>query len=259
MIGKLQRVLCRYYEYFLIPLCLVAFIVIWDIIAQHYQPYILPSPGAVWNRFREFLKQGVLMQHFLTTLTEALSGFGISFIIAIPLSYVLARYPVIEKCVSPYIVAIQAVPIVSLAPLLVIWFGFDLKSKILVATLVSFFPILTNGIVGFRGTDQRLRDLMAIMGANQKQLFLILDLPSALPVLFGGFKLGATLAVIGAVVGEFAGAGKGLGYLVNSAHGSFDTPLMFVALIILALLGLGFYLTISTLEIICIPWKRSDK
>jgi NitT/TauT family transport system permease protein len=259
MTGKLQKVLHRYYEYFLIPVCLVVFIVIWDTIAKHYPPYILPSPGAVWDRYREFLNQGMLAKHFLATLAEASSGFGISLIIALPLSYLFARHPAIEKCISPYIIAIQAVPIVSLAPLLVIWFGFDQKSKILVATLVSFFPILTNGIVGFRETDQRLRDLMAIMGANRQQFFLKLDLPSALPVLFGGFKLGATLAVIGAVVGEFAGAGKGLGYLVNSARGSFDTPLMFVALILLAALGLGFYLALSLLEIICIPWKRPDK
>lgn len=254
--DKIHRIWRDYYEYLLIPLGLFIFLVFWDLVARLYPTYILPSPTEVWNRFLEFLSQGLLARHFITTCYEALAGFAAGVVVALPIGYFLARFPWLEKLFTPYIVGIQAVPTVALAPLLVIWFGFGISSKILVAALVAFFPVLTNSIVGFRSTNPQFRELMAILGAESGQVFWKLELPSALPVLFGGLKLGVTLAVIGAVVGEFAGAGRGLGYLVNTARGSFDTPLIFVAIIFLALLGVGFYGLISLAESLCMPWKR---
>lgn len=246
----------KYYEYLLIPLGFLIFIGIWHLLAEIYPAFILPGPEKVWDRMMEYAQNGLLMQHGVTTFYEAMMGFLAGVLLALPLSYFLARHPFFERCLAPYIVGLQAIPIVALAPLLVIWFGFGLTSKVLIAALVSFFPILTNGIMGFRSTDPRLAELMAMMGAKRAQVFAKLELPSALPVIFGGLKLGITLSVIGAVVGEFAGAGKGLGYLVNAARGSFDTPLIFVALIILAFLGIGFYLLIVWLEYGLLPWRR---
>lgn len=259
-IKRLRAGLQRNYEYILLPLGLLLFLLLWQRISVFYESFILPSPGEVWRRFLELTQRsGVLKGHLLVTLSEALGGFLLATIIALPLSYFLARHPFLERLFTPYIVGFQAIPIVALAPLLVIWFGFGLTSKVLVSALTAFFPIVTNGIVGLRGTDLRLKELMAIMGADQREIFLKLEAPSALPVIFGGLRLGMTFSVIGAVVGEFAGAGKGLGYLVNFARGTLDTPLLFVGLIILALFGVNFYLLLSLVEYLVMPWRRKGR
>jgi NitT/TauT family transport system permease protein len=258
MANKLFVFLRRYYEYLLMPLGLLIFIGLWQLAAGFYPAFILPGPSRVGTRLMEYMASGMLRQHFITTCYESMAGFVMGGLLALPLSYLLSRHPLVERCLTPYIVGVQAIPIVALAPLLVIWFGFGLSSKILVSGLVAFFPILTNGIMGFRSIDPRLSELMAIMGAKRKQIFFKLELPSALPVICGGLKLGITLSVIGAVVGEFAGSGKGLGYLVNAARGSFDTPLIFVALIALALLGIGFYVLIAWFEFWLMPWRRRE-
>lgn len=252
-----KEIINRNYEYLLLPVGLLAFLVFWHILSGFYDSFILPSPVTVWERGREFFdRPSLFFRHFFTTLIEAGGGFLLGATIALPVSYFLAKHPVMERLFTPYIVGIQAIPIVALAPLLVIWFGFGITSKLLVASLISFFPVLTTGIVGLRSTNRRLRELMQIMGATKREIFLKLEFPSALPVLFSGLKLGGTLSVIGAVVGEIAGAGKGLGYMVNFARGSFDTPLLFVAIIALAILGIGFYLLFALAEYWAMPWKR---
>ncbi len=252
---SVQNIWQKYYEYLLVPVGLLIFFQFWQWLAKFYEPYILPAPFEVLQRFQEFgLEQ--LGRHFWATTQEAFLGFAMGLVLAIPLGYLLAHSQMLEKCLTPYIVGFQAIPILALAPLLVIWFGFGNFSKILVAALVAFFPILTNTIIGFRATTPSLKEFVTILGAKRAQIFWKLELPAALPVLLGGLKLGITLAVIGAVVGEFAGASVGLGYLVNAARGSFDTPLIFVALITLACLGIGFYLLITLLEYLVMPWKR---
>ncbi|HHT48967.1 MAG TPA: ABC transporter permease [Firmicutes bacterium] len=242
----------------LFGIALVVFL-IWAGLSTLYPVYILPSPGEVVRRARELFGQsGLFALHFRTTLVEALLGFGLGAGVALPLSYLLARHPRLDRLLTPMVVAIQAIPIVALAPLLVIWFGFGLTSKILIAALTAFFPVLTNGVVGLRETDPRLKELLGIMGAGKRQIFFKVEIPSALPVIFGGLRMGLTLSVIGAVVGEFSGAGQGLGYLVYFARGTFDTPLIFIALLALAVLGVGFYLIISWLEAVVMPWQRKD-
>lgn len=152
--------------------------------------------------------------------------------------------------------ASQSIPIVAIAPLLVIWLGTGLASKVLVSALIAFFPTLIATIVGIRNVDEDLYDLMRSLRANRGQIFRWLELPSALPVIFGGLKLSAILAVVGAVVGEFSGADVGLGFLINLARGVLDTPLMFVAVLVLVVISQALYWSITLLESVVLRWQR---
>ena len=150
----------------------------------------------------------------------------------------------------------QSVPIVAIAPLLVIWFGSGITSKVLVCALITFFPTLVSAIIGVRNVDEDLRDLMRSLRAGRWQTFWMLELPAALPVIFGGMKLSVVLAVVGAVVGEFAGADEGLGFLINLARGVLDTPLMFVAVLSLVVIAQGLYLVVAVTEWLALRWQR---
>lgn len=238
------------YEYPLIPAGIFIFILLWGFIARlsGLPEYILPEPGTVFNKFYESLQSGLLLSNFLVTARESLLGFLVGSASAFFIGYFFAKYRVLERLLSPYIVAMQAIPIIALAPLLIIWFGFGVKTKVLIAAIVIFFPILINSIVGIRSADSEIMELMTSLNAGSLKTFFKLELPSALPVLFGGLKIGITFSVIGAVVGEFLGASEGLGALINMARASFDTPLVFVSIITLAIMGIFFYLSVSLVE-----------
>ncbi len=221
---------------------LLAFL-IWSALIQwgNLPAFVLPAPGDVWQKFIKVLFDGTLLQNTLVTLSEVLSGLFTGSLLATLIGYALAKSPVTEKIVSPFLVASQAVPTVAIAPLLVIWFGPGMFSKVLICALTVFFPILVNTIIGIQAVPENLRDLMRSMRASRAQTLRYLELPAALPVLFGGLRIGATLSVIGAVVGEFVGSNKGLGFLINVGRGQFDMALVFVALIMLMVLALSLY------------------
>jgi ABC-type nitrate/sulfonate/bicarbonate transport system permease component len=185
---------------------------------------------------------GVLWTHTGVTLVEIMIGFAVGSAVAIGVGVALGKSVLVERVLSPYLVAAQAVPILALAPLLDIWFGGGLLARVVICALIVFFPIAIATMVGIRSTDPLLDELLRSLGASGAQRTRLLEIPSALPVLFGGLRVGVTLAVIGAVVAEWAGASTGLGVLINIANqGLFDTPLMFVALATLAVIGLVFY------------------
>jgi NitT/TauT family transport system permease protein len=256
---RLRRFFARRAEVLLVPVAMLVFIGLWALVAWlgDYPAYLLPAPGRVWARFWAVAADGTLWYHTSITLVEILAGLALGLTVATLFGYLLAKSPLVERFLSPYIVASQSVPIVALAPLLIVWFGFGLLSKVLVCALTIFFPVLITTIVGLRSVEEDLMDLMRSLQASRWQVFRYLEVPAALPVLLGGLKVGVTLSVIGAVVGEFAQSDRGLGFLVNLANrGLFDTPLMFVALFVLMTIALGLYGAVSALEMLLLRWKR---
>jgi NitT/TauT family transport system permease protein len=230
---------------------LAAFLALWKVVTVigGYPDYILPAPELVVARGGRAIASGVLWQHTGATLLEVVLGFGLGAVAAIGAGIALGKSVLIERVLSPYIVAAQAVPILALAPLLDIWFGGGLLARVIICALIVFFPIAIATMVGIRSADPLLAEMLRSLGAGPSQVTTRLEIPSALPVIFGGLRVGVTLAVIGAVVAEWAGASIGLGVLINIANqGLFDTPLMFVALVTLAIIGLTFYGLVLAVE-----------
>jgi NitT/TauT family transport system permease protein len=240
-----------------LPLSLAAGLLAWEAVVRlnHFPAFILPLPGAVWQRFLVVLTDGRLLWHSGITLGEMLAGLALGTVTASTLGYLIAKSPGLERALTPYVVASQAVPIVAVAPLLVIWFGVGLSSKVLICALIVFFPILINTVLGLRSAEPELRDLMRSLRATRWQTLAKLDVPAALPTWLAGLKVGATLAVIGAVVGEFVGADRGLGFLISFGRGQYDTALVFVAVAALVVIALGLYGTVSLLERRLLRWR----
>jgi len=228
-----------------------AAIVAWRAIIAlgNYPPYILPPPEQVLGRFVSAWGDGTIAPHAGRTLVEVVLGFGLGAGLALIVGYALARLPLAERVLSPYIVAAQATPILALAPLLALWFGPGILAKVIICALIVFFPVAISTMVGIRAVDARLLELARSLRATRRQVVLTLEIPAALPSIFGGLRVGVTLAVVGAIVGEWAGADRGLGLLVNLARGSlFDIPLLFATLLTIALLGIVLYALVVLVE-----------
>ncbi len=217
--------------------------------------FILPAPELVWQRFLLALADGSLLRNASATLLEVMAGLLAGVLLATLTGYLLAKSRLLERLLSPYLVASQAIPIVAIAPLLVIWFGPGMSSKILICALIVFFPVLVNTVVGVRAVPEHLRDLMRSMHATPLQMARHLEIPAALPVFLGGLRIGATLSVIGAVVGEFVGADRGLGFLINVGRGQYDTALVFVAVFTLVAMALGLYGLVLLMEKRLLRWQ----
>jgi putative riboflavin transport system permease protein len=227
------------------------FVIAWEavVILTGLPRFILPGPELVGARFVEAWSDGTVWPHFVTTMIEIALGFAAGVSIAIPVGYALARSALFERLASPYLVTAQAVPILALAPLLVWWFGSGLLSKVLICALIVFFPVAIATMVGIRSVDARLIELGRSLRATPRQILTTIEVPAALPSIFGGLRVGVTLAVVGAIVGEWAGASKGLAVLINLARGSlFDIPLMFATLVTIALIGVVLYLIVALAE-----------
>ncbi len=257
--GKHTSILnSRYRGVYLVPFSLALAVFGWYLAARigNFPPFILPGPGLVWARLLSAVGDGSLLRHTLVTLQEVVAGLALGVGVATVLGYGLAKSKAVERLLSPYIVASQSVPTVAIAPLLVIWFGPGLISKVLICALIVFFPVLVNIIVGVRSVPDDLRDLMRSLQASRWQTFTLLEMPAALPVFLGGLRIGATLSVIGAVVGEFVGADRGLGFLISRGKWEYDTPLVFVAVLSLVGMALTLYGLVVLLERWLLAWQE---
>jgi NitT/TauT family transport system permease protein len=218
--------------------------------------FILPSPVDVWTRLLKSLADGSLLYHTSVTLLEITLGMLVGVTFATVLGYMLAKSRSLEKILSPYLVASQAIPVVAIAPLLVIWLGQGITSKVVICALIVFFPVLVNTVVGVRAVPFALYDMMHSLRASRWQMMLKLELPASLPILLGGLRIGATLSVIGAIVGELVDAKEGLGYLLKVGDFQYDTSMVFVAVMMLVALALALYGIVTLLEKRFLKWQK---
>lgn len=248
------------YSVYLYPAAAIVLgLIAWEIASRagYFPRYLLPSPTGIARRFAEL--RGVIVRESLVTLQEILLGFGFSVLIGIPLAVALVSSRTFDRAVYPLIVGSQVVPKVGIAPLFLVWFGFGLTSKVLVAFLVAFFPIVISTVVGLRSIEVEKLYVARAAGANAFQLFRLVRLPYALPSIFGGMKVSITLAVVGAIVGEFVAAESGIGRLLLSANGNMDTELLFAGLFALVVIGVVLFLLMEALERLMLPWHVSQR
>jgi len=237
----------------------IVLLLLWQLLVTvgEYERFILPGPVDVWQQLWIVAGDGRLLKHSLITISEVVPGLLIGLLVATPLGYWLAKSSLAERLISPYLIASQAIPVIAVAPLLTIWVTSTYWARVLVAVLVVFFPILVNIIAGLRSVPAELYELMDSLQATPWQTFRKLELPAALPILLAGLKVGATLSVIGALVGEFVQPKtEGLGYLLVTARYQFKTDLVFVVLFTLATIALLMYGIVALLEKRVLRWQE---
>jgi NitT/TauT family transport system permease protein len=219
---------------------------------------LLPVPSAIARSLWVIYDRGLLIENFMITLFEALGGFAAGATSAIFFAFLVTRSVLIERALMPYLVGLQALPKVALAPLIVVWIGIGIESKILIAAVISFFPVLINAIVGFSTVEADKIDLMRSLVASRWQMFRIVIFPNSLPFIFAGLNVGIVLSITGALVGEFIGADRGLGNLLLQFNYNMDIAGMFAVLLILALLGVVLYALIRAFHVRVVFWAKPD-
>jgi NitT/TauT family transport system permease protein len=239
------------------PGAIVVGLLIWELLwRSHRVPaYTLPSPRTVGHEWLRLWNNGVLRHHLFVTLHEATVGFVVALAIGLPVGYAIARFRALDAVLSPYIAASQATPVVALAPLFVVWFGLGLLPKVIICALIVVFPIIITTQTGLRGVERDLIEASWTMGGSRWQTLRYVEAPLALSSVLGGVKMGITLAMTGAVVGEFVAASAGLGYLMNFGRSLYNAPMVFAAALTIAAAAMLGYAAISVLQHILIDWE----
>ena len=249
----------RYLGWVTTPLLVVAIVVVWQIYvtALDVSPFILPPPSAVGAALVDILSDSKTYWHIWVTLFETVTGFIVAVILGVALGGFLGKVRWLEQTLNPLIVGLQVMPKVALIPLFIVWFGFGLTSKVVLAAVIAFFPIMTNTVLGIKSVEAGHRDVMQCINASGWQTFRELEFPNALPYILTGMEVGIVLATIGAIVGEYLGGSQGLGYMAVSTLNAFDVQSMFAVIVLLTVLGLILYFIVVFLRRFATPWHQS--
>jgi len=242
----------------LAPACVLAAVIgIWELVVRELdvKTYVLPAPSAIARTTAD--NWDVLLPNLRVTVEEMLLGFALAAGVGVVLGTLIASSAVFRRGVFPLVIASQTVPVIAIAPVLVIWFGYDILPRVLVTALIAFFPLTVNTVSGFRAVDPELIRLFRSLNASWLQIFRKLTFPSGLPYIFAGLKVAATLSVIGATVGEWVGADKGLGYQIITDTSQLETTRVFASIFLLSLSGIALYLIVSVVEWVSLPWRHS--
>lgn len=239
-------------------LVILSFFVIWELIVHQFNvpEYVLPSPSNALAHL--FIKQPdanyYWMLHIGATLKEVVISFAVTSVLGIFISLLMIWSPQIRKVIMPGFIFINSLPIVAIAPIILLWFGYGIQTNILISFLVSFFPVVVNTVTGLEDIDDDLLDLVRYLNASKWQIFRKIRIPNALPYIFSGLKICTTLTVMGAIVGEFIASDKGLGYIIINSQYTMDTPAIFASLIVISLGGAVLYFIVSLIERLAMPW-----
>ncbi len=232
---------------------------LWDVTIRIFQipPYQIPAPKAVVETL--WVEWPNLLAEAWPTTVATVEGFLLSAVFGISVAMLIASSRTIESYVYPLLVFSQSIPKIAIAPLFVVWFGFGMLPKVLSAFLLGFFPVVVSAVQGFKSVEPDMIDLVRAMEANRLQVFRMISFPHALPSIFAGLKVSITLAVVGAVVGEFVGSNSGIGYLLQRSIGTFELPTMFAALIVLSMIGVILFWILDVIERLAVPWHASQR
>jgi NitT/TauT family transport system permease protein len=245
----------------LIPLVFVLFVALWEWVVRAWNVpnFLVPAPSTVAGALGRGVRTGLYLTNFWITLFEALVGFVIAAVAGIVLGAIIAQFRLVERTFYPYLVALQTLPKIAIAPLIIVWFGFGISSKVIIAGTVAFFPVLVNVIVGLKTVDAAKLDLMRSLRASRWQTFRLVTFPNALPFVFAGLDIAIVFSVLGAIVGEFVGSQKGLGNLILQFNFSLDVAGVFAVLILLSVMGVALHLVMQAVQRHVIFWAEPDE
>jgi NitT/TauT family transport system permease protein len=234
-------------------------LVAWDLATRIFDwpVWLVPAPMDVANALSDY--RDLLPRQFWVTLLETLAGFGLAVVIGIPLAVAIAYSRLLERTIYPILLALNAVPKIAIAPILILWMGFGYGPKIVVALLLCIFPIVIGTATGLKSTPAELVELGRSLCASQLQIFHRIRFPAALPQIFVGLKVAISLAVIGAVIGEFVGASEGLGWVIVNSGANVNTSLAFAAMALLAVMSIALFYALVLVERLVVPWARQDE
>ena len=257
--GKIGSALSKLRPWAAPVTILLGILVIWELGVQVWDipKWQLPSPSAIGQELAA--SRSLLLEHTLVTLEEIVLGFIAALASGLVLATAIAYSRILERSVYPIVIASQTVPIIAIAPLLLIWVGYGIAPKVIVVALICFYPIAVNTVDGLKAVDPDMVNMMKTLGASRWQVFTKLQMPTAMPYMFSGIKVGISVSVIAAVIGEWVGASAGLGYLITYSQPLFLTARVFAAIVVLSAMGISLFVLASVVERMMLPWYYTEK